>query len=285
MKTMTKVVLGGAMLAGAVAAHASTTPVPLPSTDASELILVVHASGGSAYDLVLGETVGNGAGSYFNTTDATTGGAGAPVEGVSVGTVTGETGFTLSLSGDTALTTFLSGVSGQTITWGIYGGAYSGSTPTTRGVQGAATYVTTGTNATILPVSEATIANAGATDLTTDLKGLNGGSFDSFSGQANGYMTKVGTVNANFNFYGTGVAQGSAFGNTENLYGLTGNGAATGGQALAYLLGTVTFNGTSLSFTGIPASPVPIPAAGWLLGSGLLGMLGISRRRREARAA
>jgi hypothetical protein len=28
-----------------------------------------------------------------------------------------------------------------------------------------------------------------------------------------------------------------------------------------------------------PASPVPVPAAVWLLGSGLIGMIGIRRRR------
>jgi len=157
MKTMTKVVLGGAVLAGtAMAAQAATTPVPLPSTDSSELILVVHASGGTAYDLVLSQTVGNGAGSYFNTTDAT---AAGPSQGTAVGTVFGDGSFTLDLSSDTALSTFLAGVSGQTITWGIYGGAYSGSTPTLRGAQGASLFVSIGTQATVLPVAEAVLAS------------------------------------------------------------------------------------------------------------------------------
>jgi len=282
MKTLTKVVLGGAVLAGtAMAAQAASTPVPLPSTDSSELILVVHASGGTAYDLVLSQTTGNGGGSYFNTADAT--GAG-PVQGTTVGTVFGDGNFTLNLSGDTALSSFLTGVNGQTITWGIYGGAYSGLTPTARGVQGASLFVSTGTDSTVLPVAEAVLSSTAPTDLNTELKTLNGGTFDGFSGQANGPMTKTGTTNQNFNFYGSGIAQGTAFGNTQNLYGMTGNGAATGGQALAYLLGTVTFNGTLLSFTGETAA-VPIPAAGWLLGSGLLGLLGISRRKRDARVA
>jgi hypothetical protein len=54
-------------------------------------------------------------------------------------------------------------------------------------------------------------------------------------------------------------------------------------QALAAIfnLGTVTFssNGT-LTFAG--GSPVPLPAAVWLFGSGLLGLAGVARRRRVA---
>jgi hypothetical protein len=34
-----------------------------------------------------------------------------------------------------------------------------------------------------------------------------------------------------------------------------------------------------LTFTGNAGSAVPLPAAVWLLGSGLLGLAGVSRRR------
>ena len=282
MKTMTKVVLSSAVLAGAAsAAHAATTPVPLPSTDASELIFVVkNTSTGAAYDLVLSQTVGNGTGSYFNTTDATTAG---PVAGTTLGTINGETGFSLSLSSDTALQSFIT-AAGTNIQWGIYGGAYSGAIASQREAKGATLIVTTGTNATILPVAESNMGSAFQNGLNTDIAGLNGGTFDSSGGVTSGFMTSAGSINQNFNLYGSGVAQAStSLGSTLSLYGITGNGSGSG-QTLGYLLGTATFNGTTLAFTGNGAA-VPLPAAAWLFGSGLLGLLGISRRRGEAVAA
>lgn len=281
MKTMTKVVLSGTVLAGtAVAAHAATTPVPLPSTGSTELVFVLQdVSNGTSYDLVLNQTVGSAAGSYFNAADAGTAG---PVQGTTAGTIFGDASFSISLSSDSALQTFISNATtaGQTLRWGIYNGVYTGTLPATREVRGNTLVVTTGTNATILPVAESAIGGTIPNDLTTDIKGLNGGTFDSFSGVTNGFMTSSGTLNANYNLYGTGVAQAAAVGSTESLYGLTGNGTTTG-QALAYLLGTVSFDGTTLAFTGETAA-VPIPAAGWLLGSGILGLLGVARRKRDA---
>ena len=34
--------------------------------------------------------------------------------------------------------------------------------------------------------------------------------------------------------------------------------------------------------TGLPTSEVPVPAAVWLFGSGLLGLAGVARRRKSA---
>ena len=282
MKTMTKVVLSGTVLAGtAVAAHAATTPVPLPSTGSTELVFVLQDfANGTSYDLVLNQTVGSAAGSYFNAADAGTAG---PVQGTTAGTIFGDASFSISLSGDTALQTFITNAGAANLRWGIYNGVYTGTLPATREVRGNTLVVTTGTNATILPVAESTIGGTIPNDLTTDIKGLNGGTFDSFSGVTNGFMTSSGTANVNYNLYGTGVAQAAAIGSTESLYGLTGNGTTTG-QALAYLLGTVSFDGTTLAFTGETAA-VPIPAAGWLLGSGILGLLGVARRKRDAAVA
>jgi hypothetical protein len=284
MKTLTKVVLSSTVLAGtAVAAHAATTPVPLPSTGSTELVFVLQdATNGTSYDLVLSQTVGSATGSYFNAADAGTAG---PVQGTTSGTIYNETNFSLALAGDTALQTFISNATtaGQTLQWGIYNGTYTSTIPATREVRGSTLVVTTGTSATILPVAETAIGSTIPNDLATDIKGLNAGTFDSFSGQTPGYMTSAATVNQNFNLYGTGVAQAAAIGSTESLYGLTGNGTTTG-QALSYLLGTVTFNGTTLAFTGVP-NAVPIPAAGWLLGSGILGLLGVARRKRDAAVA
>ena len=66
----------------------------------------------------------------------------------------------------------------------------------------------------------------------------------------------------------------------SNLYFLTGTGST--GHATPTLEGTATFNGGLFTFTSNNVSAVPLPAAFWLLGSGLAGLVGVGRRRRSA---
>jgi hypothetical protein len=107
-----------------------------------------------------------------------------------------------------------------------------------------------------------------------------GGSAFSFSnGTTTGNVWGAGSGNTggSTNLYGQGPTQsGLALGTAANLYDLTGNGTTSNLQS--YLLGTVTVsaNGT---ITNIAPAPVPLPAAVWLLGSGLLGLFGVGRRR------
>jgi hypothetical protein len=63
-------------------------------------------------------------------------------------------------------------------------------------------------------------------------------------------------------------------GGIATLYGITGNGNT--GPVQSYVLATLELNSNG---TLVAAPPVPLPAAVWLFGSGLLGLLGAGRRR------
>jgi hypothetical protein len=67
----------------------------------------------------------------------------------------------------------------------------------------------------------------------------------------------------------------------SNFFYLTGTG--TLGHATPTLEGTMSFSGGVLTFASSNSgAPVPLPAAVWLLGSGLAGLVGVGRRRRSA---
>jgi hypothetical protein len=51
----------------------------------------------------------------------------------------------------------------------------------------------------------------------------------------------------------------------------------------SYILGSATLGADgTLTITGNSTAPVPLPAAVWLFGSGLMGLVGVSRRRKAA---
>jgi hypothetical protein len=277
MKTVTKLLMGAAVMAGSAgAAHAGAT---LPSTDNSQLMFFVNdLTTHSTYTAELTQTI-NGAGGYFTTGDAQTPGA---VLGA-VNTINGDGPFSYSFASDTALQSFISTAegAGNTLQWGLIAGAYSGPTQVSREPTGNTLFLTTAAGSPIGSVSESALTNGAPTSYNTDIGRFNLNSLDANNGTLNGiFGTSSSSNGTNLNLYGVGFNQsGLAIGATAyTVYGETSTGSG-GGQALSFALGTAYFNGTTLSFTGNQGSPVPLPAAAWLFGSGLLGLLGIGRRR------
>lgn len=78
---------------------------------------------------------------------------------------------------------------------------------------------------------------------------------------------------------GNAAAYGSLFFPGEDY--LDGMGLA-GGPNPVLPAGLDALDGYDLSFS-VSATPVPVPAAAWLLGSGLLGLAGVARRRLKTR--
>ncbi|MHB8534727.1 MAG: VPLPA-CTERM sorting domain-containing protein [Sulfuricaulis sp.] len=99
------------------------------------------------------------------------------------------------------------------------------------------------------------------------------------------------TWGSNFGGNGTPSNVGTGFGSSLYFYYLTGSGTSgtigPGSNAIQTAFANATGDGMwSLSSNGtatyaIPGvSAVPVPAAAWLFGSGLLGLVGIARRKR-----
>ena len=95
--------------------------------------------------------------------------------------------------------------------------------------------------------------------------------------------TAPGLFDAPFGTNGLGAALGTA----TNLYMLTSSSATTSGSsflARLYQFADVTLDSTgTLSSASVVVPQVPLPAAVWLLGSALVG-LGTVRRRRQTEA-
>jgi hypothetical protein len=265
MNPILKASIAAAITLGAVSAHAAGFAVP-SSSSPGDLVLFAEVLNSS------GAVVG----SYAGDTGVSVLGTQAAIAGKQTASMNDGTGNLASLL---ALDTGT-----NSLVWSIQGGGQVSSADGELADAGAGQFVTTATNnntgqmggrpSTALDTWE----NFGNTTLALN-KNSGGASsvFGTATASAGIFDTTVIAANPS-NWYLTGGATGvSGLGTAWNLYGVTGT--TTGNVALS-LLGTATLTANGVTFAAESTStPVPLPAAIWLLGSGLLGLAGVGRRK------
>jgi hypothetical protein len=271
MNPILKASIAAAMTLGAVSAHAAFA---VPSTSSpGDLILFAE---------VLNNT-GHVVGSYAGDTGVTVLGTQAAISAGQVASMNDGTGNLASLL---ALDTGT-----NTLVWSIQGGGQVSGADGELADAGAGQFVTTQANNNTAQLS---IRPSGVLDtwenlikttqaLNTNAGGTNSSVFGTSTAAAGIFDTT--TVSANpATWYLAGGATGvSGLGNAWNLYGVTGT--TTGNVALS-ILGTATLSANGVTFAATSSgTPVPLPAAIWLLGSGLLGLAGVGRRKAVAPTA
>ncbi len=282
MKTLIRLAVTGALIAGGSAAFAQN----LPSSDNADLWLFVSNGTSSTFAEDTGISIASLEPSSFT---AGASNLAAPK--------------TIDLPATAALTSYLAANSGASLSWTVEAEQYSGATGTASTNEAAGlevgilgTQVTTG-----LPFSNFSKLGNWGVGFQNDMQYIT----SSYTAGGTTFLWANGTATGNVwgfgfgtsgpgstNEYGQGpntysiapssAADGTAApaANQEALYLLTGNGNA--GKAQSYLLGEFQLNNGILE--NVPTLATPIPAALWLFGSGLLGLVGVGRRRNAAAA-
>jgi hypothetical protein len=269
MKNLVRYAAAAAIAAGyAAGAYAQN----VPSSDNADLWLFVSDPGqSSTFALDTGISVDSVEPGTFSTT------AKAGTVGVSTA------GFTVSSA---ALGSFINASTDPTkLTWAVEAGQYNGATDGSAGnaTPGAVVGIASSAGA-VSAVNNFVFSNLGnwMAGFQGDIANLptpNG--VNPWSAGVWGAGT--GAVAGSTNTYGQGIDQsGVLVGGSDALYLVTGNGNALTNQTTSYNLGKVSLTegvNDVATLTNVAPAPVPVPAAVWLFGSGLLGLMGVGRRR------
>ncbi len=207
------------------------------------------------------------------------------------GAVGGSSPTTIGPVADAALGSWIAAQGSNTLYWGVQGAnvnsgaaskpekagnedvvqANTGPASNTTGIEfGQFTNIIAGMNADDAYMSPSLTS---ANDYSAVFNLANGSTVGNAWGV--GPVATAGSVN----LYNQGNNGEIDMGQTATLYFVTGDSSPTATQS--YILATLelTSGGTLES---VSSSPVPLPAALWLLGSGLLGLAGVGRRRSSA---
>ncbi len=184
------------------------------------------------------------------------------------------------------LSTFLSNTAAASYTFSIQGfdaKNQSGITSSTVKAAGNAIGVfTTTQGSSVTGLTAASFVGDFGT-ATTSLAAGSGGLADflpAAGSESTAYAASASELSTQGIFFPSGTSDWVGSNVVTNLYGVTGNGSSLTMQS--YILGTAKLDlaAKDIILSANPtAGTVPVPGAVWLLGSGLLGLVGVSRRR------
>jgi hypothetical protein len=282
MKTSIKLAIASLLLVGGVANAANINTLPSNLTTGSSLVLFVKdVSTTTYYYEVLNATVSSV--NSFATLAANTSGK-YSLDGDSVtGTLTVPN--VLGTFTSTNLSSFINSggnSAANTFVWSILGSKF-GPNDTAANRISTFTSNTDWLNDKYVGGGDVNGMANGVNSFFVDE--INTASFVNGKSSTVGYgSSDIRGSNAPKTFFDSDVTNGAALGVGQYLWQVASNNDATGANVYksAALL-TLNSDG-SLSYTGADlgagTSPVPVPAAVWLLGSGLAGLAGIGRRRK-----
>jgi hypothetical protein len=258
MNSLIKISAVGSLALGGVAAHAAIV-VPTSSNKPGDVLLFADIFTGTTLDATyVGDT------------------------GVTVDSVVGGTRpSNYAASSDANLSSFLAGATnGTTVIWSVIGGGGKNS-------GNVAEFVSTSNTGSITPTNGGNLVgwSVGLNGAVNTINGLITGTDPvqtSFKG------TDDSNLGTDYNPLGTSTDASNWFGgNQQNfitglgtqakLFAITAAGFGGANQTTQTPEWYVTLTSSGLTYTQL--APVPLPAAFWLLGSGLLGLAGVARRK------
>ena len=270
LKNIVAIALAGAAALGAVSASAD---VIAPTTGNGELTLFVR-------DTVTGNVYARGLGATLNdiATEAFTGGAYS-------GPTTVE--YTLpSVAHDDNYSAFIATTAGHEVVWGILGADSSGNNSAVTPKRVA---FTTNDDLVGTMTIPGNLQLTGAAGTISNLQVALNDALPDASGSSLYGVDNLGGQWGNAGTLGEGA---------EHVFAVNAGNAALLGSAQAFYLATSSTGGNGVTGRLFQAAslqldangdlhavvaPVPLPAAAWLMGSGLIGLAGIGRRRRAAK--
>jgi hypothetical protein len=188
---------------------------------------------------------------------------------------------------DAALAAFIaSRPSGDNIEWTIFASDNTSSVATGKNLGASRGLITsqldlTGTQSATLTNTNVTTLSSNVNTFFKNINTLYGSSnTNAVNGYDDGSITSDGLLSPK-SWISASYSNGALLGQSQTMYLFATNGAGLSKQSNAYVGGTISISTAGL-ITVTNASAVPLPAAVWLLGSGLLGLVGIGRRRATA---